>query len=192
MESGYYNFDDEGRMMIAGNEPDEPSTPTEPSEPTTPSEPVDPDLKNGIIKEDGTLYYYVNGVKTYAGLIRIDGDYYYVNGKCIVVTGRYYVTKNNGLMESGNYNFDEEGRMITEDQPTNPELKNGIINEGGTLYYYVNGVKTYAGLIKIDGYYYYINGKCIAVTGTYYVTKNNGLMPSANYQFDANGRMILK
>ena len=31
----------------------------------------DPGVKNGIVNEDGELYYYVNGVKRYAGLSEI-------------------------------------------------------------------------------------------------------------------------
>jgi len=42
--------------------------------------------RRGIVSEDGELYYYVNGVKTYAGLIQTDGNYYYVNSSCKVVT----------------------------------------------------------------------------------------------------------
>jgi glucan-binding YG repeat protein len=51
-------------------------------------------VKNGIVNEDGELYYYVNGVKTYAGLIQIDGNYYYVNSYCKVITNqRYWVSQ---------------------------------------------------------------------------------------------------
>ena len=59
----------------------------------------DPEVKNGIVSEDGELYYYVNGVKTYAGLIQIDGNYYYVNSYCKVITNqRYWVSKTNDLL----------------------------------------------------------------------------------------------
>ena len=34
--------------------------------------------KYGIVSEDGTMYYYQNVVRTYAGLIELNGDYYYV------------------------------------------------------------------------------------------------------------------
>ena len=187
LPSGYYDFDSNGRMIMEGGDAGGTDAP------------VDPTVKNGIVNENGMLYYYINGSKFYAGLVQIDGNYYYVNGKCQVVTGNYYVTKNNGLLPSGYYNFDSNGRMVMDggntdgsDNTGNTELKNGIINESGTLYYYVNGVKFYAGLIQIDDDYYYVNGKCQVVTGTYYVTKNNGLMPSANYEFDSNGRMILE
>ena len=166
LPSATYNFDEQGRMIIQ---------------------------KDGIYTEDGVMYYYVNGGKYYAGLIQIDDDYYYVNGKGIVVTGRYYVTRNNGLLPSASYDFDETGRMIREDGTAGaPEVKEGIHTEDGTMYYYINGEKAYVGLIRIGDDYYYVNGKCIVVTGRYYVTRNNGLMPSAYYNFDASGRMIVE
>ena len=68
--------------------------------------------KNGLVAENGGLYYYVDGVLTYAGLIEIDGDYYYINSSCKAVTGRYWVFKTNGLMDAGYYNFAEDGKMI--------------------------------------------------------------------------------
>ena len=116
------------------------------------------------MNEDGELYYYVNGVRFYAGLIQIGGDYYYVNSLCKVVTNqRYWVSKTNDLLPATFYNFDADGKMTDAPIPTpepDPELKNGIINEDGELYYYVDGVKTYAGLIQIDGDYYYVSA-CI-------------------------------
>ncbi len=162
MPAGNYEFDENGRM-------------------------IKPDvMKNGIIKENGIMYYYVNGKKTYAGLIEIDGAYYYVNTSGIVVTGRYYVTKTNGLMPAGNYEFDENGKMIIPE-----EVKNGIVTEDGVMYYYVNGKKTYAGLIEIDGAYYYVNTSGVVVTGKYYISKTNGLKPAGTYEFDENGKMII-
>ena len=70
--------------------------------------------KNGIVKEsDGTWYYYVDDVKTYAGLIQIDGDYYYVNSSFQVIHDRsYFISKTNGLMPQGTYQFDAEGKMV--------------------------------------------------------------------------------
>ena len=55
---------------------------------------------------------------------------------------------------SGSYQFAEDGKMI------NPEIKDtskdGIVQEDGSLYYYRDGVRYYAGLIEIDGSYYYV------------------------------------
>ena len=73
----------------------------------------DPEVKNGIVNEDGELYYYVDGVKTYAGLIQIDGDYYYVNSYCKVVTNqRYWISKTNNLLPATFYTFDADGKML--------------------------------------------------------------------------------
>jgi len=58
------------------------------------------------------LYYYENGVKTYAGLIEIDGDYYYVRSNCTLVVGKYWISKHNDLLPYGCYEFDENGKMI--------------------------------------------------------------------------------
>ena len=73
----------------------------------------EPNVKNGIVEEDGVLYYYVDGVKTYAGLIQIDGDYYYVNSSCKVVTSaHYWISKTNDLLPATFYDFDETGRIV--------------------------------------------------------------------------------
>ena len=161
-----------------------------------PSEPA-PGVKNGIVPENGSLYYYVDGVLTYAGLIQINGDYYYVRGTGEVVNGRnYWITKTNDLMPQGSYTFDETGKMVNppviEPSEPAPGVKNGIVTENGSLYYYENGVLTYAGLIQIDGCYYYVRGTGEVVNGrSYWITKTNDLLPEGSYTFDDDGKMIL-
>ena len=93
----------------------------------------------------------------------------------------------NGLVPAGTYAFDVNGKMVIE------KPKNGLVDEGGQLYYYVDGAKTHAGLIQNDGAYYYIKSNCTAVRGcSYYIGANNtnGLMPAGTYTFDADGKMI--
>lgn len=165
MPNATYNFGADGKMIMPGQG------------------------LNGIVKEsDTTWYYYVDGVKTYAGLIEIDGDYYYVNSSFQVIHGRsYYTSKTNGLLPAGTYEFDADGKMVVE-----AEKKNGIVKESDTTwYYYIDGVKTYAGLIEIDGDYYYVNSSFQVIHGrSYFISKSNGLMPNATYQFDDDGKMI--
>ena len=190
LPAGFYNFDVDGKMTDAPIPTPDPDPDPNP----------DPEVKNGIVNEDGELYYYVNGVKTYAGLIQIDGDYYYVNSYCKVITNqRYWVSKTNDLLTAGFYTFGADGKMTDAPIPTpdpdpdpnpDPEVKNGIVSEDGELYYYVNGVKTYAGLIQIDGDYYYVNSYCKVITNQrYWVSKTNDLLPAAFYNFDADGKM---
>ena len=174
MDKGYYEFGEDGKMIIETDDTE-----------------IDTEKKNGLVEEDGVLYYYVNDVPTYAGLIEIDGDYYYINSTCKAVTGRYWVEKTNDLMDKGYYEFGDDGKMIIEtDDADDTEVKNGLVEEDGNLYYYVDGVLTYAGLIEIDGDYYYINSTCKAVTGRYWVQKNNDLLPIGYYEFGSDGKMI--
>lgn len=86
---------------------------------------ADPTL-NGIVKDGDIWYYYVNGVKSYAGLIQLDGSYYYVNSQYQVIHGRsYYISKDNGLLARRTYEFDAEGRLILPDDTCNGIVKDG-------------------------------------------------------------------
>ena len=156
--AGYYTFDVDGKMVI----------------------------KSGLVEENGDLYYYVDGAKTAAGLIEWEGNYYYIASNLKAVKGaRHYIfaDKANGLKAAGWYWFNADGTMFLE----------GIREENGTKYYYKGGVKNYAGLIEISGEYYYVKSDCSVVCDrSYYVTKSNGLMPSATYTFDTDGKMVIK
>ena len=156
--AGYYTFDADGKMVI----------------------------KNGLVEENGDLYYYVDGAKTAAGLIKWEGNYYYIasNLKAVKDAKHYvFADKANGLKSAGWYWFNADGTMYLE----------GIREENGTKYYYKDGVKNYAGLIEISGDYYYVKSDCSVVCNrSYYVTKSNGLMPSATYTFGADGKMVIK
>lgn len=163
MDAGYYTFDDNGKMLPN---------------------------KNGIVYEDGSQYYYANGTRVYAGLIQIEDAYYYVKSNCEVVHGcSYWISKTNGLLPEGRYSFAEDGKLQL---PEKDETKDGIVPEDGSLYYYANGMRTYAGLIIIDGDYYYVNSQCEVVHGrTYYISLTHGLLPQGVYTFDDTGKMIV-
>ena len=157
-DAGFYSFDADGKMVI----------------------------KSGLVEENGDLYYYVDGAKTAAGLIEWEGNYYYIasNLKAVKDAKHYvFADKANGLKSAGWYWFNADGTMFLE----------GIREENGTKYYYKDGVKNYAGLIEISGEYYYVKSDFSVVCGrSYYVTKSNGLMPSATYTFGADGKMVIK
>lgn len=151
---------------------------------------IQPDLnKNGIVEENGSLYYYEKGKLTYAGLIQINGSYYYVKTSGEVVHGRnYWISKTNGLLPEKSYTFAEDGKLVM------PETtKNGIVAENGSLYYYEMGQLTYAGLIQIDGDYYYVRTSGEVVHGRkYWISKTNGLLPEKSYTFDENGKIVME
>ena len=95
-------------------------------------------------------------------------------------------------MPEGVYDFDADGKMIIE-EIVEPEVKNGVVNVNGTLAYYVDDVKQYGlGLVKWQDNYYYVRSNGNVVTGTYYVSNGNGLMPEGVYDFDADGKMIIE
>ena len=177
LDAGIYTFDDAGKIIF----PEKP--------------------KNGIVAENGSLYYYENGVLTGAGLIQIGNDYYYVRTSTgEVVHGRsYWVTDTNDLLPAGPYTFDTDGKMINPpvvdpnpDPDPTPDVKNGIVAENGSLYYYENGVLTGAGLIQLNGDYYYVKtSNCEVVHGrSYWITVTNGLLPTGQYMFADNGKLI--
>ena len=159
----------------------------------------------------------MDGKLTGAGLIRLDGDYYYVKtSNAEVVHGRtYWITVTNGLLPAGQYAFADDGKMIDppvvdptpdpDPEPTpdpdpepepepdpKPEVKNGIVAENGSLYYYVDGKLTGAGLIQLGGDYYYVKtSNCEVVHGrSYWVTLTNGLLPAGLYSFADDGKMV--
>ena len=158
------------------------------------------DKKNGIVSENGSLYYSVDGVVTGAGLMKIDGSYYYVKTSTgeVVHDRIYWITSTNDLLPAGQYEFGSGGKMVNPpvvdpDDPE-PELKDGIVEENGSLYYYVEGVLTPAGLIQIDGDFYYVRtSNCEVVHDrTYWVTATNNLLPSGQYEFGPDGKLILE
>ena len=160
--AGWYWFDEDGKMFLEGLHED----------------------------DEGQCYYYKDGVKTYAGLIQIEGSYYYVKSDCSVVCGRsYYVTKTNGLVPAATYEFAADGKMI---------LKNGIYREKlgddqEYLFYYIDNVRQVGiGLMKLeDGSYIYVRSGGNLAVGEYYVTNNNGLLPSGTYTFGDDGRISM-
>ena len=189
---GPYKFDEQGRIT---NPPS-----SEPDIPGTPDTPVTP-VKDGLVQENGGYFYYKNGVLQYcAGLIIIDGDYYYIRSNGQAAVGNYWITNHNGLKPQGQYTFGADGKLVVDggsqepdipDTPDVPEVKDGLVNENGVIYYYVNGTRGYcAGLVLIDGAYYYIRTNAQVAVGEYWITNTNGHMNQGKYYFDAEGKMV--
>ena len=139
---------------------------------------------------DGVIvngYYYEDGVKTAAGLVKVGEDYYYAaEGGKIVTDAKQEITKTNDLLSAGTYRIDEEGKL---------NLATELVDEGGVLVYYENGKLTKdAGLIKVGEDYYYIDKDGNAVTNAMVdvtASKANGLFPADTYKFGADGKMVI-
>ena len=83
------------------------------------------------------------------------------------------------------------------DTPVVPEVKNGIVEVGGKLYYYQNGaVQHNAGLLKLTDdngvdFYIYVRSNGQLATGVYWPTNHHDLLPYKGYDFGADGRLYL-
>lgn len=152
-DEGIYSFDKNGRMF------------------------------DGISIVDNVLYYYINGnLACGLGLIIIDNEYYYVRKNGELAIGKYFVSKTNGLMDKGEYEFKIDGKMF-----------NGIEKAGEKLCYYINGKKALnIGLIDINSEYYYVLKDGTLATGKHYVEITNSIMAKGEYIFDINGKMIIE
>ena len=134
---------------------------------------------NGIVGG----YYYVNGHIGYAaGLIELDGIYYYVRSNGQIVTDcQYWITNVNDTgFEPGLYEFDVDGWMYEIYVETFTGIKDG--------YFYIEDEVAYAaGLMKYNGGYIYVRSNGQVATGKYWITNHNGLLPEGFYDFGENG-----
>ncbi len=155
---GSYTFGEDGKMIIE-------------------------EAKNGIV--DGK--YYVDGqlVKG-AGVVEVEGDYYYItsNGSVYVGTISIGEAKSNGYLDSGAYTFGADGKMIIE------EAKNGIVNG---KYYVDDQLVKGAGVVEVEGNYYYITANGSVYVGSISIgrAKTNGFVDAGSYKTDANGKLII-
>ena len=150
-----------------------------------------------MLDDDGYIRYYVDGKAVAAGIVKdAEGNFYFFGSAKYATTNTTRAideARTNGLIPAGTYTFGADGKMVIEEEEPEVEAKNGLIEEDGELYYYVDGVRTYAGLILHDGAFYYINssGKAVRnITRTITAAKTNGLLPAGIYTFDENGKMV--
>ena len=194
MPAGNYTFDEQGRMV---NPPA-----VEPPQPDQPDE----QIKNGIVEENGALYYYVDDVmQSGNGLVKLTDDngadcYIYVRNDGRLAVGTYWITITNGLLEKGKLVFGADGKYYPPAQPEAPAdpapaQKNGVVqDEDGVWRYYVDGVlQRDLGVVKLTDenglcYYIYVRANGHLATGMYWPTVRNGLMPRGSYDWGTDGR----
>ena len=126
-----------------------------------------------VVKENGEVNYYYFAVQK--NLEEREGLTLSAAVKSTVLNGKdCWLHKTNGLaLPEWGYYFDENG-VILHDEDTG---KNGILKDGENLYYYIDGIKAPAGMLKIGGDYYYADSKGqLIVNQTYYCSRMNGLM----------------
>ena len=123
------------------------------------------------------------------GLIEIDGDWYYVRSGGLVATGSYYCTYNmTDIIPIGTYQFDDTGKMI---DPPVSGYKDGFVQINDSIYYYKDNVlQKDAGVIVVDGNYYYVKYNGQLAVGQYKIEYNtNDYVRLGTYTFDETGKM---
>ncbi|MCR5721960.1 MAG: CehA/McbA family metallohydrolase, partial [Lachnospiraceae bacterium] len=142
-------------------------------------------ILNGIKNVYGEDRYYVDSVlQKNAGVIKLGSHFYYIDAEGRVVKGEAVeVTNTNGILTEGTYTTDQSGRIIL----------NGVVTVNGNAAYYENGRQCYnTGLVLNGGYYYYVNSDGTIATGITKVSITHGLKEAGTYEFDADGRMIIR
>ncbi len=130
-------------------------------------------------------YYNDQGLgEAYAGLVEVNGSKYYIGSGGNVTTGRYFISKLNGLLsEKRAYTFFDDGRMLEN---------TCIYSKDG--YYYEEGIRVpYAGLIEYEGNYYYVTDGGKYVTSRIQIVanpNNTGKVKNGRYYFGQNGQML--
>ncbi|MBR6050897.1 MAG: tyrosine-protein phosphatase [Clostridia bacterium] len=143
----------------------------------------------GIFKCNSQTTYLKNGVPSNAGLVKDGNDYYYIASGYEAVVGNYDVTRPNGLLLPGFYQFASDGKMISP-----PIYADGPNTDG---FFYKDGIKLSAyQLVEFEGNYYFINdynkyarNKSVYLSARF--VEGTGF-PVGYYEFDENGKMIIK
>ena len=142
-------------------------------------------LANGIAYADGIGYYCVAGAGKEAGLVQVDGEYYYADVNGVLATGRIWVGTypSHGLLPKGYYEFGADGKMLS-----------GIVEKADGTYYYEKGRPVDTGWLKIgDDYYVFTNGgKALTGAnwvGTYLTQTSRNPYMKGNFYFAADGKL---
>ncbi|MBQ7324162.1 MAG: hypothetical protein IJW98_00295, partial [Clostridia bacterium] len=140
---------------------------------------------NGKIEGPKATCYAVNGmIPWHYGLAKINNKYYYfvgdaVNGGNKVANGPVWITRANGVegLDNGACYYFDSGVLV-----------NNLTDIVDGKYYKKGKLMMGAGLVEFEeGKYIYVRSSGQVATGMYWVTKTNGLVNAALYNFGTDG-----
>ncbi len=141
--------------------------------------------------ENGYMYIAEDGVLACNKLVEHNGDYYFARSNHLLLTWGAYLTEEQtgGLLPAGEYQFGADGKLIMQNGPVADAYNSAYLT------FYVNGVRVYEeGLYQYKGDYYYVRSNGLLITWPTYISeeKANGLLPAGEYQFGADGKLIMQ
>ncbi|MBQ4647800.1 MAG: phosphodiester glycosidase family protein, partial [Clostridia bacterium] len=118
--------------------------------------------------------------------LEVEGDTYYFDNEGYALIGKRAVAFSGEYL--GGYEFAMDGKLIT------PITGPFVDYESGYKYFAENGEMACNELVKHGDDYYFARNNYLLITWGTYISEEqtNGLLPAGEYQFDADGKLIMQ